>query len=195
MAYGIRIRRNAASPWRRGKQYWRAAPGKPWRFWRDTFPSKAVAEHRLKQLQNRGWQGHVFEIVAYPNATHYSRNFTRAELDCKCGCRTPRAIARELALLAADLERMRGALGHRLAILSGYRCPAHNAAVGGASQSQHMTGNAADVSVPAGHQPRYVAAAKKVLAFRMGGIGVYPGGGVHVDRRGWVARWDSWSRS
>jgi hypothetical protein len=60
--WGIRIRKTASDPWQRGKQYWRAAPGKPWKPWRDTFPTRAVAEHRLKQLQQRGWMGHVFEI-------------------------------------------------------------------------------------------------------------------------------------
>lgn len=137
----------------------------------------------------------VWQRIKYPSATHYSPNFTKAELDCKCGCKTPPRIAVELGKLARDLEVLRAKLGRPLGVLSGYRCPAHNKAVGGARLSQHMTGKAADIKVPAGSQHAYVDAAKKVPAFRSGGIGVYANGGVHVDRRGWVARWNSWVRS
>lgn len=127
----------------------------------------------------------------YPNKTHYSRNFTREELDCKCGCKTPWRIQRRLRVLAVQLERMRKELGGRLGIVSGYRCPSHNKAVGGAVASQHMTGRAADLRVPRGQQVKYVNAALKVPRFRLGGIGVYPHGGVHVDTRIGVARWNS----
>jgi hypothetical protein len=37
-----------------------------------------------------------------------------------------------------------------------------------------------------------IAAALKVRAFRDGGIGTYPTGDLHVDYRGWRARWSSW---
>jgi len=134
----------------------------------------------------RGWQR-----VAYPTATKYSPNFTRQELDCRCGCHTPHAIAVELGKLARDLEQMREALGP-IKILSGYRCVKRNTEVNGAVNSQHLYGKAADLLVPPGQQVQYVAAAYKVPAFREGGVGIYPNGGVHVDRRGWRARWDSW---
>lgn len=137
----------------------------------------------------RAWQR-----IAFPTGTHYSPNFTRRELECRCGCKTPLVIQRRLRLLALDLERLRAILGP-IGIVSGYRCPARNKAVHGASQSQHLTGNAADLNVPAGKQDAYVRAALQVPAFNHGGIGVYPNGGVHVDRRGWVARWNDWVRS
>lgn len=145
---------------------------------------------KIPNSKPRRWR-RAWQRIPYPNATHYSPNFTRKELDCKCGCKTPAGIERELAKLAADLERLRSALGHALGINSGYRCPARNRVVGGASRSQHMSGKAADLAVPRGLQDRYVAAALKVPAFRGGGVGEYPGGAVHVDRRGWVARWTS----
>lgn len=47
--------------------------------------------------------------------------------------------------LAALLEDVRAALGVPLRVTSGYRSPTHNAEVGGVSNSQHLTGNAADV--------------------------------------------------
>lgn len=136
----------------------------------------------------------VWKRIDFPNATHYSPNFMRAELDCKCGCTTPPAIERELHLLAMDLEKLRVVLGHGIGIISGYRCPVRNRQVGGARNSQHMSGKAADLAVPAGSQDTFVDAAVKVPAFNHGGIGVYPHGGVHVDRRGWVARWNDWVR-
>lgn len=131
----------------------------------------------------------------YPNRTHYSKHFSRRELDCKCGCKTPRVVAYRLRRLAVNLERLRKHLGHGVGIVSGYRCPARNKAVNGAVNSQHLYGRAADLAVPKGQQFRYRAAAEKVRAFRNGGIGVYPNGGVHVDTRSWRARWNSWRGS
>lgn len=60
--YAIRIRKRVGQPWQRGRQYWRRSPGSRWRFWRDTYPSRKVAEHRLKQLTKRGWSGHVYQV-------------------------------------------------------------------------------------------------------------------------------------
>jgi uncharacterized protein YcbK (DUF882 family) len=134
-------------------------------------------------------------IRNYPTTTHYSQNFTRKELDCKCGCTTPAHIQRELVDTAYELEKLRKELGGPVRILSGYRCPTHNKRVRGAPQSQHMTGKAVDLGVPKDKQPVYVGAATRVPAFKEGGIGVYPGGGVHVDRRGTPARWNDWTRS
>jgi uncharacterized protein YcbK (DUF882 family) len=130
----------------------------------------------------------------YPNKTHYSPHFSREELECKCGCKPDRWTQRRLRVLAVQLERLRKELGGTLGILSGHRCRAYNARVGGAVNSQHIYGRAADLSVPRGQQDRYVRAAERVPRFRRGGIGVYPNGGVHVDTRNFVARWNSWGR-
>lgn len=57
--------------------------------------------------------------------------------------------------LVAMLERLRAALGGRpVAISSGYRCPAHNWAVGGAPESQCLLGNTATLSWPVSLQRR-----------------------------------------
>jgi uncharacterized protein YcbK (DUF882 family) len=70
-----------------------------------------------------------------------TEHFSRWEFDCPhCG-RGPRPTA---ALLAV-LERVRERRGAPMTIVSGYRCPAHNRAVGGHPQSQHLLANAADV--------------------------------------------------
>lgn len=43
------------------------------------------------------------------------------------------------------LEKARELLGRPIVIHSGFRCPNHNAAVGGTPQSAHLTGEAADI--------------------------------------------------
>jgi uncharacterized protein YcbK (DUF882 family) len=130
----------------------------------------------------------------YPTKTHYSKNFTRDELECKCGCEPNRWTQRRLRVLAVQLERLRKELGHPISVISGHRCRAYNDRIGGARNSKHIEGRAADLAVPRGKQGEYVAAALRVPRFRKGGIGVYPNGGVHVDTRPGIARWNSWGR-
>ena len=72
--------------------------------------------------------------------------FTMKEFQCKDGCEMP-ASARENieALVQAVLDPAREQLGKPIYVNSGYRCPRHNAAVGGVPNSQHMRGEAADI--------------------------------------------------
>ncbi len=191
--YGIRVRRKPTDRWTRVRTKTHPA-GK----WSSRGPAVAV----LAILQRRGYAGHVFELsdpVVYPTKTHYSPNFTRAELECKgpeCGGKRPPAhIEDQLTMLASNLELLRDELDGPLGIQSGYRCPIHNARVHGASLSQHMRGTAADLVVAPGAQARYVNAAERVQRFNRGGIGVYPHGGVHVDIRPTYARWNDWVRT
>ena len=52
-----------------------------------------------------------------------------------------------VALVENVLELARAAYGKPIYVNSGYRCSVHNAAVGGASSSQHMRGEAADLRI------------------------------------------------
>ena len=52
----------------------------------------------------------------------------------------------ERALVEAVLDPARERLGKPITVNSGYRCPLHNSKVGGVANSQHMRGEAADVS-------------------------------------------------
>lgn len=56
------------------------------------------------------------------------------------------AIVANLTRLAALLEQVRALVGAPIAISSGYRSPALNRAVGGAANSAHVLGLAADIS-------------------------------------------------
>lgn len=46
------------------------------------------------------------------------------------------------------LELLRQHVGKPVVLGSGYRCPTFNKAVGGVTNSQHMTGEAADIHIP-----------------------------------------------
>lgn len=55
------------------------------------------------------------------------------------------------ALVENVLDPLREKYGKPIKVNSGYRCPNHNLAVGGATLSQHMKGEAADIA-PVGLQ-------------------------------------------
>ena len=56
------------------------------------------------------------------------------------------AVARLQALVTHVLDPLRQLYGAPIMVTSGYRSPAVNAAVGGAAHSQHMLGEAADIT-------------------------------------------------
>lgn len=70
-----------------------------------------------------------------------SKYFRDSELECRCGCKTLN-VAPELLIL---LDKLREALGHAVILTSACRCAKHNTAVGGTSNSAHLTGQAADI--------------------------------------------------
>jgi len=92
-------------------------------------------------------------------------------------------------ILLSALEELRSLLGKPIHILSGYRCSEHNKSVGGASASQHVLGQAADIRVVGLSLIELYKKAKQVKAFMRGGIGLYDTGFIHVDVRAGLARW------
>jgi hypothetical protein len=77
------------------------------------------------------------------------------------------------------LQSLRDRLGKPLIVLSAYRSPAHNKAVGGAPRSKHMDGTAFDIAM-ANHDPVAFEAAAREVGFL--GFGFYPRSGfIHVD--------------
>ena len=76
-----------------------------------------------------------------------SESFSLAEARCKCGaCEIPEGVRRNAEILAEHLEVVRLELGKPLRIRSWYRCPKHNANVGGAPKSIHLAGAAVDIN-------------------------------------------------
>lgn len=111
------------------------------------------------------------------------KHFKPKEFACKhCG-----EIRVDIQLLE-KLEQLRTAIGNRPIIInSGYRCPTHNKAVGGAKNSQHMYGKAADIRAK-DMSPRTLEKFADTV-FYNGGVGMGGQNIVHVDTRGHKARW------
>ena len=76
------------------------------------------------------------------------KNFRIKEFVCHCGCEMPPEARQNIeALVANVLDPVREAYGKPIYVNSGYRCEKHNKAVGGVPKSQHMLGQAADISL------------------------------------------------
>jgi uncharacterized protein YcbK (DUF882 family) len=56
----------------------------------------------------------------------------------------PQSVKANIVELAENLQTLRDEVG-RLDLTNAYRCKAHNADVGGSTNSQHLVGKAADV--------------------------------------------------
>jgi len=114
-----------------------------------------------------------------------SPNFARREFACRC-CGKAVVDPR----LVAALQELRDLAGAPICINSGYRCEAHNRAIGGAVRSRHRLGQAADIVIEGHTVAEMYRLAGQVPAFAAGGIGIYPDQGfLHVDVREWQARW------
>lgn len=99
-----------------------------------------------------------------------------------------------MALMDRDfviaLNRLRAIADRPIKINSGFRCYSHNFAIGGASNSQHLAGKAADIVIVDLTLNEMVELAEQVETFRNGGIGIYSKKGfIHIDSRGHRARW------
>ena len=103
--------------------------------------------------------------------TYDVRFFRPEEFKCPCcGQGQPAQV------LVFWLDLFRAAWGSPVKINSGFRCPAHNAEVGGAAKSRHLLGCAADIAPVTGDLGRF-----KALAWRMFGLP----GSVGDPLRGW----------
>jgi len=112
-----------------------------------------------------------------------SKNFHLSEYECRCGkCKNTVINGDHIQ----DVQALRDEIGKPVHINSGYRCPAHNLAVGGATNSQHLYGNASDITVKTMTVNELWPICDR--RFANGGVGRYAGF-VHVDSRSGRARW------
>lgn len=104
-------------------------------------------------------------------------HFTLREFQCRhCG------QVKISSKLVAMLEALRGKIRVPFIITSGYRCPTHNANVGGAKNSYHVQGMATDIVCPLGYTVEEFA--EICLEHGFTGVGAYPAQNfVHVDVR------------
>jgi zinc D-Ala-D-Ala carboxypeptidase len=110
-----------------------------------------------------------------------AKYFKLKEFACKgkgcCGASHP--ISQELI---DGLDRLRELIDKPIVVTSGFRCRAHNSIIGGAANSYHTMGMAADI-VCKGVRPSDIREfAERVDVFRKGGIIVYSNF-VHLDVR------------
>lgn len=146
-----------------------------------------------------------------------SKYFTMAEMRCRDGTPYPAIWSDRLVTLFSQLDVIRERHGGALVVVSGYRTPSHNDAVGGAEKSQHPEGRAVDIrpwyrnrvitgsDVQDLHSEINELVAEGKLPL-VGGIGFYRfvrdktthllmPGWVHLDTRpkpasGHIARWE-----
>jgi len=78
-----------------------------------------------------------------PKAFQLTEHFNLDEFRCPCCGKVE--IAYVIPYL---LERIRLWVGQPVIVTSGYRCPEHNASVGGMKNSLHLEGRAVDIITP-----------------------------------------------
>ena len=121
------------------------------------------------------------------------RYFTRNEFRCTCPrCGGFPVEPEETMVRVVDEIRRRA--GTPITIVdsggSGIRCPEHNVEVGGAANSEHLYGRAADLhsALPPAELYRIAEEVTKEMIPGRGGIGLYRWG-IHVDT-GKYSRWN-----
>ena len=121
-----------------------------------------------------------------------STHFDKEEFDCSDGSEMPLEVLNNVFELALQLEVVRAHFNAPVPINSAYRSPVYNRSVGGAVNSLHLSGKAADI-VLEGVTPDEVADAIDFLIevglMKEGGLGRYDTF-THYDIRGVKARWD-----
>lgn len=162
------------------------------------------------------------EVTEKDLDTHLSPHFTLRQFVCKERGGFPKYVAlRETLLLKLeqilDLVNKVGLRADTFAVLSGFRTPFYNYAIGNVKYSRHMFGDAADIFIDQAprdgrmddlnHDGKIDEKDSELLSRLVdqlnrhetdpelvGGIGVYPetsrhGPFVHVDTRGFPAHW------
>ena len=147
-----------------------------------------------------------------------SRHFNAKSFLCKQASKYPKYLvlqSRLIDLLELMLEELnrRGRHVNNFVIMSGYRTPSYNRAIGSSKYSRHMYGDASDIYVDDNHDgvfddldgdgkttnkdTRYLADLADYVQKKYnlpGGVGIYKRTSrhprfVHVDTRGYIARW------
>ena len=120
-----------------------------------------------------------------------STNFSLAEFASADGTAPSGEVLKNLTELAKNLEVLRKHIGQPIRVTSGFRSREHNRKIGGATNSFHVLGMAADIQVSK-MTPEQVAKAIELLIaegkMKEGGLGIYRTW-VHYDVRGTKARW------
>ena len=146
--------------------------------------ARAIARGVTDYFQN---EKPLPDVVDVPKKTssgdRFSEHFAESEFVCHCCGRGADKIDLRLVEL---LEQLRTKASKSVHLNCAYRCPTHNAEVGGVPNSQHVLGTAADITIP---EIGFERARELVESIDFDGTGFYPpldGGGawfIHVDVR------------
>ena len=121
-----------------------------------------------------------------------TKNFKIQEFECKGGCDMPLEVYENIIKLASQLQFLRDYTGRPITINSAYRCPEHNAKVGGSKTSQHLLGKAADITIQSLKPAEVFVLIEDLIDMGhmlQGGLGLYDTF-VHYDIRKTKARWN-----
>lgn len=120
-----------------------------------------------------------------------TKNFKLSELEFSD--QVPTELIANAVELLQNLQVIRDHFQKPIIIISGYRSPTRNEAVGGAKKSQHMEAKAADIKINGIPTQELYSRIDKLMSqgkIKVGGLGFYPDQGfVHYDIRGIKARW------
>ena len=156
--------------------------------------------HIVKGDKIYAFVAHEYRLKDFLCHDHY---YARNRKDLKGGHEQYWLTDAKLLYRFLDLLEALEEAGHDPAALTvkcSHRHPAYNAEINGASRSQHLWGRAIDMRVgDVDGSGGYTEADKKIVLELLeneviantGGVGRYPGTrSVHMDVRGWGARWD-----
>lgn len=148
----------------------------------DVFPEEEAGE----EYEAIDREGAAPLIPAFPDA-QLSKNYRLSEFRPNDHNYDLIRISPRLVNILEEIRTRAG--DHPLHITSGYRPPAYNRKVGGVSNSTHIDGLAADIYSDYMGVDELYDICDRVIGDR-GGVGYYPTQGfIHVDLRGYRARW------
>jgi uncharacterized protein YcbK (DUF882 family) len=104
----------------------------------------------------------------------------------------PKRLWKNILQTLRIVDELRASFGKPCRILSSYRSPAYNRAIGGAPLSQHLEFTALDIAIDGVSTKRVY---DRLIEWRRagkftGGLGLYPSSGfVHIDTRGRNSTW------
>jgi hypothetical protein len=168
---------------------------------------------RMQRLMERPWTARARRSRALRRELDrrgmITPHFTWRSYACTDGTPVPQSLRANAVRLHWKLESLRHGLGDIPIIVDGpYRTEQRNRQVGGAQGSRHVHADAADFfaaqvdswvakgrAAGRGARSRDDVLAMSERIFRSGGVGNETSGTLHLDARGWRARFVTWMPS